>query len=140
MSTSESQMSESPIPSSAGKKPKSYRDLIVWNKSMDLVVEVYALAKALPRTEEYRMISQMTRAAVSVPTNIAEGHARGSRREYAHFVSISKGSLAELETYLTLVVRLGFVEASKMRYIEGLCREVGLMLTSLRLSLLDDSP
>lgn len=122
------------------KPPKTYRDLIVWNKSMDLVVEVYALTKALPRTEEYRMIGQMTRAAVSIPANIAEGHSRSTRKEYAQFISIAKGSHAELETYLTLVVRLGFVAASKMGFIDGLSHEVGSMLSALRLSLLKDLP
>lgn len=104
---------------------------------MDLVVEVYALCRELPRTEEYRLIAQMTRAAVSIPANIAKGYARFSRKEYAHFVSIAKGSHAELETYFELVVRLRFVPVARMQSINLLSNEVGKMLTSLRKNLFE---
>jgi four helix bundle protein len=73
---------------------KSYRDLIVWQKGMKLAAMTYRLAKLMPRQEEYRLTSQMLRAAASVPANIAEGHMRGSRKDYARFVGISRGSLA----------------------------------------------
>lgn len=82
------------------EKIGSHRDLIVWQKAMDLVVEVYRLSQAFPKTETYRLVAQVTRAAASVPANIAEGNARGSGREYAHFLGIAKGSLMETETFL----------------------------------------
>jgi len=76
----------------------SHRDLVVWQKAMDLTVEVYRLARRFPKDETYRLISQLTRAAASVPANIAEGHARSTARDYAHFVSIAKGSRCVSDT------------------------------------------
>jgi four helix bundle protein len=81
----------------------SYRDLTVWQKAMRLAEEAYRLAKLL-KTEEYRLTSQLLRAAASIPANIAEGRARGTRKDYAHFISIARGSLAETETILLLLV------------------------------------
>jgi four helix bundle protein len=88
---------------------ESHRDLIVWQKAMDLVVEVYRLANMFPKSETYSLVSQMTRAAASVPANIAEGNARGTLKEHAYFLSISKGSLMETETYLLLAIRLNYI-------------------------------
>src|SRR5713226_4613662 len=85
---------------------QSYLDLLVWQKGMRLAAEAYRLAKVLPKAEEYRLTSQLLRAAASVPANIAEGHARGTRKDYAHFVSIARGSLAETETILLLLVEV----------------------------------
>ncbi len=79
-------------------KIESYRDLIVWQQGMELAADVYRVVKLLPKTEEYRLTSQLLRAAASVPANLAEGHARGTRKDYAHYVSIARGSLAEIET------------------------------------------
>ena len=79
---------------------QSYRDLLVWQKAMRVAAEAYRLRKLLPKAEQYRLTSQLLRAAASVPANIAEGHARGTRKDYAHFVSIARGSLAETETIL----------------------------------------
>jgi four helix bundle protein len=78
----------------------SYRDLQVWQRAMELATAVYQLAKFMPNREEYRLTGQMLRAAASVPANIAEGHMRGTRKDYANFVNIARGSLAELETFL----------------------------------------
>ncbi|HXU10228.1 MAG TPA: four helix bundle protein, partial [Blastocatellia bacterium] len=89
-------------------KIKSHRDLIVWQKSMDLAEDVYRVTSGFPREELYRMTSQLTRAAISVPANIAEGHARGTRKDYANFLAIAKGSLMETETFLMLAERLGY--------------------------------
>ena len=114
---------------------QSHRDLIVWQKAMDLVVEVYRLSERFPRTETYRLVSQITRAAASVPANIAEGHARGSSREFAHFLSIAKGSLMETETFLTLAIRLGYITPSEAESSQRLVTEVSKMLTSLRAKL-----
>jgi len=111
---------------------RSYRDLIVWKKSMALAASVYRLTRQLPKHEEYRISGQMIRAASSVPANIAEGHGRGTRRDYAHFVSISKGSLAELETFLLLVTELDLAPSDATADVLLQAEEVGRMLTSLR--------
>ena len=74
---------------------QSHRDLTVWQKGLDLVEAVYLMTKAFPDDERYRLMHQSTRAAVSVPANIAEGHARGTRRDYANFVAIARGSLMD---------------------------------------------
>jgi len=86
---------------------QSYRDLLAWQKAMHLAAEAYRLAKLLPKAEEYRLTSQLLRAAASVPATIAEGRARGTRMDYADFISIARGSLAETETILLLLVDVG---------------------------------
>jgi four helix bundle protein len=111
---------------------ESHRDLIVWQKAMRLAVDVYRLTSSFPRTEEYRITAQITRAAASVPANIAEGHARGTRRDYANFLSIAKGSLAETETFLLLAVELQFTTKSQAQPSLDLIVEISKMLTSLR--------
>lgn len=113
-------------------KIESHRDLIVWQKAMDLAVEVYRLAAKFPPTETYRLVSQVTRAAASVPANIAEGHARGTSRDYSNFLSIAKGSLMETETFLTLAVRLGYLSQEEAGPALGLITEISKMLTVLR--------
>jgi four helix bundle protein len=110
----------------------SHRELIVWQKAMDLVVGVYSLSDRFPRREDYRLTAQLTRAITSVPANIAEGNARSSPREYAHFLSISKGSLMEAETFLFLAIRLGYVSPEDARPALDLIIEISKMLTSLR--------
>ncbi len=87
---------------------KSYNDLIVWQKSMDLVVEVYKLVRNLPKEELYALSNQMRRAAVSVPSNIAEGQKRNSTKEFVQFLSFAKGSAAELQTQLLICNRLDY--------------------------------
>lgn len=84
----------------------SYKDLIAWRKGMDLVTEIYRVTRAFPRDEMYGLTSQLRRAAVSVPSNIAEGQARFSRKEFHHFLSQSRGSLAEVETQLAIAQNL----------------------------------
>ncbi len=111
---------------------RSYRDLTVWQKSMELAAAVYRLTRQFPRREEYRISGQMIRAATSIPANIAEGHGRGTRKDYAHFVSIAKGSLAELETFLLLVMELTLAPSSATSPVLALAEEVGRMLTALR--------
>ncbi len=83
---------------------QSHRELDVWKVSMDLAREVYFLARLMPKQEEFRLTGQMLRAAVSIAANIAEGHARATRKDYAHFISIAKGSASEFET-LVLIAR-----------------------------------
>jgi four helix bundle protein len=111
---------------------KSHRDLIVWQKAMDLAVEAYRLTSRFPPSESYRLVSQITRAAASVPANIAEGNARATRRDYGQFLSIAKGSLMELETFLMLAVRLKYLGQDEAASALRLATEISKMLTALR--------
>lgn len=108
---------------------------------MDLVEVVYSLTKAFPDEERYRLVHQATRAAVAVPANIAEGHARGTRREYAQFVAIARGSLMELETYVMIAERLRYIGSGDAAAgaLERIA-ELNRMLTALRLRLLEPRP
>ncbi|MBE9208466.1 four helix bundle protein [Nostoc sp. LEGE 06077] len=118
-------------------KIESYRDLIVWQKSMDMAVQIYEFTTNFPATETYRITSQITRAAVSVPTNIAEGHGRSSsKNDYAHFLAISKGSLMETETLLMLSTRLNYLTAKQADPTLSLITEISKMLTTLRYRIL----
>ena len=110
---------------------KSYQELIVWQKAMQLVEEVYRLARMLPKAELFALSDQMRRAAVSIPSNIAEGQARNSTKEFVNFLSISRGSTAELETQLIICVRLKFLTPSQTEAALNLCGEVGRMLNAL---------
>lgn len=110
---------------------RSHHDLVAWQKSLDLAVAVYGLSARFPRDELYRLTAQLTRAAASVPANLAEGSARASRREFAHFVSIARGSLAEVETLLLLADRLGYIEVDELRTVQDRITEIGKMLTTL---------
>ncbi len=91
----------------------SFRDLVVWQKAMDLVDMVYVLSRKFPTQEGYGLTGQLTRAAVSVPANIAEGQARSTRRDFAHFLTVAKGSLNETQTLLLVAVRQKYVDASE---------------------------
>jgi four helix bundle protein len=88
---------------------QSYRDLIVWQEAMELAKAVYHVTESYPKQELYGLVSQLSRCAVSVPANIAEGHARASTRDYLRHLSIAAGSLAEIETQLLLSSQLGFL-------------------------------
>jgi len=114
---------------------KTYRDLTVWQKAMDLVVAVYGLSRRLPAEERFGLMSQMQRASVSVPANIAEGYGRIHRGEYVHHLSIARGSLAELETHVAIAVRLEYVAREDAVEVWNLAQEVGKMLSSLIQSL-----
>ena len=119
---------------------RSYRDLIVWQKAVDLCVEAYRLSKKLPKEELYALSDQIRRAAVSVPSNIAEGHARHSRKDFAHFLKIAQGSIAELETQLYLAVRMAMLAESDVDCLMPLSGEVSKMLMSLRTKLSTNPP
>ena len=110
---------------------RHYRDLEVWQKAMDLVEQVYRVAKVLPPEERYGLTSQIQRAAVSIPANIAEGHGRLHRGDYVHHLSMARGSLAELETHLTLAVRLDLLNRQAVLPIWDLCQGVGQLLNAL---------
>ncbi len=110
---------------------KTYRELDVWKKSMDLVIEAYELTKDFPAEEKYGLSSQFQRAAVSIPSNIAEGYGRKYRGDYIHHLCIARGSLTELETLLTIAVRLKFIQRSQGMEVWKLAQEVGQMLNRL---------
>lgn len=110
---------------------KSYRDLIVWQKSMKLVVEVYRLTDTFPKSELYGIVSQIRRSAVSIPSNIAEGKQRGTRKEYRQFLIIAFGSAAELDTQLEISREIGFCSIQDCTKICVLLDEVSRMLNTL---------
>ena len=113
----------------------SYRDLDVWQSGMDFAVECYRLGRAMPKTEEYRITSQLLRSAASVPANVAEGWMRSSRKDYARFVSVARGSLAEAETFLLLAVRTGLISddetLSALRIADKLGRQLNVLRSQL---------
>jgi four helix bundle protein len=114
---------------------RSYKDLIVWRKSLTLVKLVYELTRSFPSDEKFGLISQMRRAAVSVPSNLAEGHARNTTGEFIQFISHAEGSLAELETQTILAMELNFCSAAEARPIQDLIGEIQKMANALRRSL-----
>ena len=107
-------------------KTKSFKDLIVWQKAYRLVLEIYKITKDFPKSETYGLAQQMRRAAVSLPSNIAEGYGRRHKTEYKQSLSIAYGSLSELETQYLLSIDLGYTKKSDI--IENLLKEVGSML------------
>ena len=114
---------------------QSYRDLIVWQKSMALAETIYRCSSQLPKEETYGMRSQLTRAAASIPTNIAEGQARHSTGEFLQFLGIARGSLAELETLLILCGNLNLLPQENVNSALSACEEIGKLLTGLVKSL-----
>ena len=110
---------------------ESYRDLIAWRKAMDLVTDIYLVTKAFPRDEQYGLTSQLRRAAVSVPSNIAEGQARFSRKEFHHFLSHARGSLVEIETQVTIAQNLGYLGPNQTRPLLDKTSELGKVLNGL---------
>lgn len=110
---------------------RNYRDLTVWQKAMDLVEETYRLTKEFPREELYGLTSQMRRAAVSIPSNIAEGHGRGSDTEFLRFLRIAYGSLRELETQVIIAVRLMYATPEISNEIMEYAAHTGRLLNGL---------
>jgi len=111
---------------------KGYEDLQVWREAMELVVACYQLTRRFPKSETFGLSNQLQRAAVSVPSNIAEGQARRSRAEFARFLLIASGSLAEVETQLLIATRLNYVSADASQITLSHAAKVGLMLQRLR--------
>jgi four helix bundle protein len=112
-----------------------YRDLKVWRLAMDLAEDVYKLCAEFPRQEVYGLTSQLQRAAVSIPSNIAEGQARNTSKEFGHFLGIARGSLAELETQIMLAQRLGYLTVDKTNLVLEKAEEIGKMLSGLQKSI-----
>jgi four helix bundle protein len=113
---------------------KQYRDLIAWQKAMDLVEQVYKITKEFPKDEMYGLVSQMRRAAVSVPSNIAEGQCRSSK-EFVHFLMIAHGSLSEVETQMAIASRLGYVQPAQVEHFAESASEVGRLIHGLSRSI-----
>ncbi|MFA5021753.1 MAG: four helix bundle protein [Patescibacteria group bacterium] len=109
----------------------TYKDLIVWQKAMDLVVAVYQLTKDFPHQEIYGLVSQMRRCVVSIPSNIAEGRRRGSRKDYRQFLLIAYASGSELETQLEIIKRLNFCNNQDSLKADQLLDEVMRMLNKI---------
>jgi four helix bundle protein len=114
---------------------RSYRDLLVWQKALDLTILIYRFSEGFPKTEVYGLTSQLRRAGVSIPSNIAEGYGRGSRKEYLQFLSIAQGSLKELETQTIIAQRLNYATAAQADRVLSDSEVVGKMLGSLIRSL-----
>jgi four helix bundle protein len=114
---------------------RGFKDLLVWQKSTDLIEQIYRITHCFPKQETYGLSSQVQRAAVSVAANIAEGNGRDSTREYIHHLAFSLGSLAEVETFLEVSLRLGYSNSSVITPLEAQCNEIGRMLRGLQKSL-----
>jgi len=110
---------------------KSFRDLMAWQKAIDLCQAVYALTRAFPAHEQFGLTAQMRRLAVSVPSNIALGYGRQHRHDYARFLNIALGALCELETYMVLAVRLGLANADAAGTCTQMIRKVDRILCAL---------
>ncbi len=113
----------------------SYRDLKAWQKAMDLVETTYILTRSWPREELYGLTSQLRRAVVSVPANIAEGQGRQGSGEFLHHLSIANGSLHEVETHIVIAERLGYIEMAVSRQLAAQCAEIGRLMYGLMRSL-----
>ena len=114
---------------------KGYQDLEVWQKTMDLVVMCYQATKEFPKSEVYSLASQLQRAAVSIPANIAEGRERKYKKEFVQHLSIAYSSLAELETHIQIAQRLDYISSDKTKRLLEITGEIGRMLNGLRKSI-----
>ncbi|MEA3488564.1 MAG: four helix bundle protein [Euryarchaeota archaeon] len=118
-----------------GKVIKSYRDLEVWKKAMELVTEIYGVTRTFAKDELYGLTSQLRRASVSVPANIAEGWGRGTTGEYIQILRIARGSLLEIETLMTISSNLGYVNAPNQTPMAQKIQEINKMINALIKSL-----
>jgi four helix bundle protein len=110
---------------------RNYRDLIVWQKAMDLVENVYRASRGYPKDEQYGLTSQIRRAAVSIPSNVAEGQGRGGDPEMVRFLRIAYGSLREVETQTLIAQRLGYANHDQTQMIMDMAAEVGRLMNGL---------
>jgi four helix bundle protein len=114
---------------------RTYRDLLVWQRAIELVKDCYGLSEAFPSREIYGLSQQLRRAAVSIPSNIAEGNGRESIKEYIYFLNISRGSLNEVETQIIIAQQLGFIRSNELDLVLQKADEISRMLNSLIRSL-----
>ncbi|MDR3130514.1 MAG: four helix bundle protein [Treponema sp.] len=117
------------------KSLKSYQDLIVWQKSKNLAIRIYRCTQGFPSTEKFGIVSQMRRAAISIPANIAEGQARNTTGEFLQSLGFARGSLAELETFIIISEELAYLKPENSEELLKDCGEIGKMLSSLQKSL-----
>lgn len=110
---------------------KNYRDLIVWQKAMDLVEEIYRITEFLPNEEKFGLSLQLKRAAVSIPSNIAEGYERNTTKDYIKFLSIAKASRAEVETQLYICKRLKFLTDDEIKKSLEICEEIKRIIIAM---------
>ena len=109
----------------------SYRDLLAWQKAMELITQIYRVSQKFPSEELYGMVSQMRRAAVSIPSNIAEGQGRLTKGEFIQFLGIARGSLLELETQILVAQNLHYLDEPTLKNLLGLTSEVGRLVNGL---------
>jgi four helix bundle protein len=114
---------------------KPHKKLDVWQKGIVLVQRIYEMTKAFPKVEEYAITNQMRRAAISVPSNISEGAARQTRKEFMQFLHMAQGSLSELDTHLEISSRLGYIRETVLQEVSALMNDIDKMLTGLIKSL-----
>lgn len=114
---------------------QNFRELTVWQRSMQLTVEIYKLTSLFPKEEQYALTNQIRRATVSIPSNIAEGQARQSTAEFLKFLSIASGSLAEVETQMELAIMLNYLTQQDTMFACQLCNEIRRMLAGLKSTL-----
>ena len=110
---------------------EDYRDLLVWQKSMELVKQVYIVTRLLPQEEDFVLTSQLRRAVNSIPSNIAEGYGRHSRNDYLRFLNIARGSKNEFETQFQICLMLNYLKPEAIAVAQSVCTEVGKMLNAL---------
>lgn len=113
------------------QKIKSYKELLIWQKGIALVKEVYKLTKKFPRTEKFGLISQIHRSAISIPSNIAEGQARQHSKEFRQFLFMALGSLAELDTQLNIALELNYINQDELAIIDEKVTEIRRMIRGL---------
>ena len=116
----------------AKRKPRSFKALLVWQKGMTLAKVIYEVSSTFPPEEKFGLVAQMRRAAISIPSNVAEGQARHTRKEFVQFISHAEGSVAELQTQLILALDLGFCRKERSTPAFELLDELQRMLNSLR--------
>ena len=110
---------------------KSHKDLIVWQRGVELTLLIYRITKTFPKDELYGLTSQIRRASISIPANIAEGRVRGTRKDFVHFLTFSLGSVAELETHLFISKQLSFIKEVDYNKATALLIEIGKMLNAM---------
>jgi four helix bundle protein len=117
---------------------RTFRDLVVWQKAIDLVTEIYRVTQKLPKEEMFGLISQLRRAAVSVPSNIAEGQGRLTEKEFRQFLGNARGSLSEVETQIIIAKNLGYLDESNFKDLSAMIAEVGRVLNGLIASVISE--
>jgi four helix bundle protein len=110
---------------------KNYKELEVWQKGIDLAIQIYQLAKMFPSEEKFGLASQIQRAATSIPANIAEGWGRGSTKEYIQFLRIARASLMELETHSIIAKKLGYIEGDRLVTLQQEVETLGKRINAL---------